>query len=122
MHLRFQIGSLEDAQRAASVCQNIVLAFGGDPLVPAPRATRTERTETAAATGTVPTEPQPEPTTDPAFNREEVESYVKAGAVERGIVWVRENVFKRYNVKKPSELTYAQLVELAAKMRESEAV
>lgn len=93
MHLRFEINSLADAQRAAAVCQNLVLAFGGENHLVLP----------------------------PVFSRAEVESYVKATAIERGIIWVREHVFNKYNVKKPSDLTDAQLVELAGFMRETTA-
>lgn len=55
-----------------------------------------------------------------ATNRAETESYVKSQAIVRGIIWVHENVFNKYNVKVPSALIDAQLVELAAFMRATE--
>jgi hypothetical protein len=129
MNLRFEINTLEDAHLAARTCQNIVLAFGGDvqPL-PAATARRRARVESADTAGLV-AEPIADElaaaaiesaATDSAFSRAEVESYVKAQAVERGIFWARTHVFEKYQVRKPSDLSNEQLVELAAHMKATE--
>lgn len=130
MHLRFEIDTLADAQRSAAVCQNIVMAFGGEVPPVAPRATRVRThadcgaaAEVAAPIDTAPLLAKvslPAATNNggaaSAFNRAEVESDFKERAIERGIVWIRENVFKPYNVRKPSDLTDDQLKEVVAKM------
>jgi hypothetical protein len=114
MNLRFEINTLEDAQLAARTCQNLVLAFGGD-VQPLPAVTPRQRTRVESAGA-----PPGLPTDAPAFDRAAVESCVKAEAVSRGILWVRQNVFDKYNVKKCGELTDAQLIELAAHMKATE--
>jgi hypothetical protein len=48
-------------------------------------------------------------------SRAAFEAYVKAHAIDRGIVWVREHVFARYHVRSVGQLSDAALIELAAK-------
>jgi hypothetical protein len=99
LRLCFHIASRADAEFAVSATQSVLIAFSA-PSAPlrTPRATRTKA----------------------AANRENLLAYVKAQAVERGIIWVRANVFGKYRVRKPSYLTDAQLGELAAHMKATE--
>jgi hypothetical protein len=58
-----------------------------------------------------PTEPEAAP-----FDRAATESAVKKGCIDKGIVWVRDNVMTPYGVKKVSDLTDAQMAAVAAKL------
>jgi hypothetical protein len=70
---------------------------------------------TACAKTSCTTRTNPEPTAQ-AFDRDHYLARVKSGAIELGIIWVRENVFNKYSVKTVGALTDAQLVEVDAVM------